>query len=36
MESEAGHYTTLYVCENTELELMSKNVGENGLILKLL
>jgi tRNA isopentenyl-2-thiomethyl-A-37 hydroxylase MiaE len=36
MESEAGHYTTLLrMPENTELELMSKNV-ENGLILKLL
>jgi hypothetical protein len=35
MESEAGHYTTLLrMPENTELELMSKNVGENGLILK--
>jgi hypothetical protein len=35
MESEAGHYTTLLrMPENTEL--MSKNVGENGLILKLL
>jgi tRNA isopentenyl-2-thiomethyl-A-37 hydroxylase MiaE len=36
MESEAGHYTTFITYENTEQELMSKNVGENGLILKLL
>jgi tRNA isopentenyl-2-thiomethyl-A-37 hydroxylase MiaE len=33
---EEGHYILLRMPENTEQELMSKNVGENGLILKLL
>jgi hypothetical protein len=36
MESEAGHYTTLLHARKYGIELMSKNVGENGLILKLL